>query len=96
MEEIDPNFPKPLDQPLTSGIYFDSNYAHDKHNSHLVTGILAYVAGTTTAWLSKQQGAIATSTYTAEMATMKTAAEEAIIIRYMLHALDVPVQGSTR
>ena len=95
MEEIDPHFPKPLGAPLTSGIYFDSNHAHDEKNRRSVTGILAYVAGTPITWMSKRQGAIATSTYTAEMAAMKTAAEEAISIRYMLRALGVPVQGRT-
>lgn len=94
-EEIDPHFPKPMGAPLTSGIYFDSNHAHDERNRRSVTGILAYVAGTPITWMSKRQGAIATSTYTAEMAAMKTAAEEAISIRYMLRALGVPVQGRT-
>jgi Reverse transcriptase (RNA-dependent DNA polymerase) len=94
-EEIDPRFPKPLGNGLTSGIYFDSNHAHDERNRRSVTGILAYVAGTPITWMSKRQSAIATSTYTAEMAAMKTAAEEAINIRYMLRALGVPVLGRT-
>ncbi len=94
-EEIDPRFPKPLGAPLSSGIYFDSNHAHDERNRRSVTGILAFVAGTPITWMSKRQGAIATSTYTAEMAAMKTAAEEAISIRYMLRSLGVPVQGRT-
>jgi hypothetical protein len=46
-------------------------------------------------WMSRRQGDIATSTYTAETAAMKTATEEAISIRYMLRALGVPVQGLT-
>jgi hypothetical protein len=45
--------------------------------------------------MSKRQGAIATSTCTAEMAAMKTAAEEAINIWYMLRALGVPVKHRT-
>jgi hypothetical protein len=60
-----------------------------------VTGLLAYVGGTLVTWMSKRQGAIATSTYTAEMAAMKTAAEEAINIRYMLRSLGVPIHERT-
>jgi hypothetical protein len=86
-EEIDPRIPKPLGKSLSTGIYFDSNHAHDKWNRRSVTGLLAYVGGTPVTWMSKRQGAIATSTYTAEMATMTTAAEEAINIRYMFMLL---------
>jgi hypothetical protein len=94
-EEIDPRFPKPLGASLSTGIYFDSNHAHDERNRRSVTGLLAYVGSTPVTWMSKRQGAIATSTYTAEMAAMKTAAEEAINIRYMLRALGVPIRDRT-
>ena len=94
-EELDPKFPPPKGHPLTTGIYFDSNHAHDEVNRRSITGILTYVGGTPISWISKRQGAIATSTYTAEMAAAKTAAEEAISIRYMLRSLGVPVEGRT-
>jgi hypothetical protein len=94
-EELDPKFPPPLGKPLTTGIYFDSNHAHDEVNRRSITGILTYVGGTPITWISKRQGAIATSTYTAEIAAAKTAAEEAISIRYMLRSLGVPVEGRT-
>ena len=29
-EELDPKFPKPLGKPMTSAVYFDSNWAHDE------------------------------------------------------------------
>jgi Reverse transcriptase (RNA-dependent DNA polymerase) len=94
-EELDPKFPIPLGQPITTGIYFDSNHAHDEVNRRSITGLLTYAGGTPISWVSKRQGAIATSTYTAEMAAAKTAAEEAISIRYMLRSLGVPVEGRT-
>jgi Reverse transcriptase (RNA-dependent DNA polymerase) len=52
-EEIDHRFPKPLGKSLSTGIYFDSNHAHDEWNRHSVTGLLAYVGGTPVAWMSK-------------------------------------------
>jgi len=46
--------------------------------------------------MSKRQGAVATSTYSAEFCAMRTAAEEAISIRYTLRSLGVPVVESTK
>jgi hypothetical protein len=42
-------------------------------------------------WKSRRQGAIATSTYGAELSAMRLATEEAHTIRYMLRALGIKV-----
>jgi hypothetical protein len=45
--------------------------------------------------MSKRQGAIATSTYSAEMCAAKVACEEAVGLRYMLRSLGVPIPRGT-
>eukprot|EP00957_Ditylum_brightwellii_P147855 11259140-Ditylum_brightwellii.AAC.1 len=45
--------------------------------------------------MSKRQGAIETSTYSAEFCAMRTAVEEVQAIRYMLRCLGVKVKTST-
>ena len=46
--------------------------------------------------MSKHQGAVATSTYSAEFCAMHLAAEEAITIHYRLHSLGIPVTEPTK
>ena len=46
-------------------------------------------------FMSKRQGAIATSTYGAEFCTMRTAVEEVQSVRYMLRCLGVKVKHAT-
>ena len=56
-----------------------------------ITGLLGYVGRTPVLWISRRQGAIATSTYSAEFMALRTATEEAISLRYMLQCLGVPI-----
>eukprot|EP00957_Ditylum_brightwellii_P182027 13867725-Ditylum_brightwellii.AAC.1 len=42
---------------------------------------------------AKQQGAVETSTYGARFMAMKTAVEEVMLVRYMLHCLGVKVKA---
>ena len=46
-------------------------------------------------FLSKRQGAIATSTYGAELCAMRTAVEEVQSVRYMIRYLGVKVKHAT-
>ena len=95
-EELDPKRPAPLKtKPLTTTVYFDSNHAHDKVTRRSVSGVIAYIGNCPVAWMSKHQGAIATSTYSAELCAARQGAEEAINLRYMLRSLGVPLQGRT-
>jgi len=90
-EEIDPNFPPPFGRPLQTTILCDADHAHDKKTRRSVTDILGYVGCTIVLWRAVRQGAIATSTYSAEFMALCTATEEAIALRYMLRCLDVPI-----
>jgi hypothetical protein len=53
------------------------------------------VGSTPKYWISKRQGAIASSTYQAEFMAARMAVEEAIAIRYMLRSLGIPVTRPT-
>lgn len=94
-EELDPKFPKPIMAKLSTAVYFDSNWAHDKKTRRSVTGIIAFIGNTPVSWSSKRQGAIATSTYSAEMVAGRVGAEEVISLRYMLRSLNVEPDGPT-
>ena len=94
-EELDVKFPKPLGKALTTAVYFDSNWAHDEQTRKSISGVICYIGNTPVSWLSKHQGAIATSTYSAELNSAKVGCEEAIGIRYMLRSLGVPLTGPT-
>ena len=57
--------------------------------------MVGFVGNTPVTWASKRQGAIATSTYSAELMAARMGTEEAITLRYMLRAFGVPVKGRT-
>ena len=95
-EELDPKFPHaPNMKPLSTHIFYDANFAHDESTRRSITGIMAFVGSMPVLWMSKRQGAIATSTYSAEMCAAKVACEEAVGLRYMLRSLGVPIPLGT-
>lgn len=95
-EEMDPKAPPPLGmKPMSTAVYFDSNWAHDESSRKSVTGCVTFIGNTPVAYFAKRQGAIATSTYSAEMCAAKMGAEEAVDVRYMLRSLGIPLTGPT-
>lgn len=94
-EEVDPNLPRPFGTEIETTIFFDADHAHDQKTRRSITGIVVLAGRTPVLWISKRQGCIATSTYTAEFVAMRQAVEEAISIRYMLRCLGVPVTKPT-
>jgi hypothetical protein len=76
-------------------VFFDADHAHDHQTRHSITGIIVFVGSTPVLWPSKHQGCIASSTYTVEFVAMRSAVEEAILIRYMLRCLGTPVMKPT-
>jgi hypothetical protein len=89
------HFPTPLGTALTTAVYFDSNWAHDEKTRKSISGVVSFVGNCPISWLSRRQGAIATSTYSAELIAAKVGTEEVISIRYMLRSLGVPLKGPT-
>jgi hypothetical protein len=90
-EEIDRKIPEPLIDELEITAFVDSDHAHDKVTRRSISGLLVLVGRTPVFFMSKRQGAIATSTYGAEFCAMRTAVEEVCSIRYMLRCLGVEV-----
>ena len=94
-EELDANLPIPLVDELEITTFADSDHAHDKVTRRSMTGLLILVGRTPVFFMSKRQGAIATSTYGAEFCAMRTATEEVISVRYMLRCLGVKVKHAS-
>ena len=96
VEELDPSFPPAFGPVMETTILVDSDHAHDKKTRRSLTGWIAFVGSTPVAWQSKRQGSIASSTYAAEFAAMRTATEEAMSLRYMLRCLgcNIPTDGT--
>jgi hypothetical protein len=95
VEEMDKNFPKPLGEELDVNIFFDSDLGHDRKTGRSISGIIVYVGNTPIIWKPRQQGAVQTSTYGAELCAMRMAVEEAITIRYMLRSFGIHVSSPT-
>jgi hypothetical protein len=94
-EEIDSKVPVAKIDELEITAFIDSDHAHDKMTRRSITGLLILVGRTPVYFMSKRQGAIATSTYGAEFCAMRTAVEEVQAVRYMLRCLGVKVKHST-
>ena len=96
-EEIDWKGPESNGlKSLETTIYFDSNHAHDEVTRRSVTGVLIYVGSCPIFAISKRQGSIATSTYSAEICAARVGTEEAVNICCMLRALGVPCKVPTK
>ena len=94
-EEIDDNLPPARGEELATTIWCDSDHAHDKKTRRSITGIIVCLGRTPIHWISKRQGAIASSTYQAEFSAMRTAVEESVALRYTLRCFGVPVTKPT-
>jgi Reverse transcriptase (RNA-dependent DNA polymerase) len=95
VEEIDRNIPEPLIDEMIITTFVDSDHAHDQVTRRSITGVMIFVGRTPVLYLSKRQGAVATSTYGAEFCAMRTGTEETISVRYMLRCLGVRVEHAS-
>jgi len=93
---MDPGFPPSFGPIMETVILVDLDHAHDKKTCRSLTGLIVFVGSTPVLWLSKRQGSIASSTYTAEFSALRTSTEEAQSIWYMLSCLGchIPSDGS--
>ena len=78
--EPDPKHPKPYDKKMHSIVYFDTSFASNKVTRRSTTGVVVFAGKTLVLWVSKRQGAIATSTYSAELLAEKNRTEKAVLI----------------
>ena len=86
-EKMDPSFPTPFGPILQQTFLVNSDNAHDLLTRIFLTGLLCYVGSTSSTWMSKRQGRIASSTYAAELSALRTTTKEAQILRYMMRCL---------
>ena len=86
---------KALFDELAVSVYVDSDHAHDEITRRSITGLIIFVGRTPVFALPRRQGAIETSTYSAEFMAMKTAVEEVMSVRYMLRCLGAKVTRPT-
>ena len=94
-KELDPNLPTSLVEEISITVLVDSDHGNDQVTRRSITGLIAFLDRTPAFYLSKGQGAIKTSTYSAEFCAMKTGVEETIAIRYMMQCLGVNVETAS-
>jgi hypothetical protein len=94
-EMIDSSAPPPLAEELAITCFVDADHGTDKTTRRSVTGIVILVGRTPVFYLSKRQGSVETSTYSAEFMAMRTAVDEIVAVRYMLRCLGVKVETAT-
>lgn len=94
-EDVEPGLPEPLGTPMQTSICTDSDHAHDVVTRRSITGVLVYVGLTPVSSVSRRQTAIASSTYEAEFMAMRTATQEAKVIRNLLRSFGIPLDGPT-
>ena len=94
-EELDQDLPEPLIDEISITCFVDSDFGHDTQTRRSIFGILIFVGRTPIFWSSKRQGAIATSTYSAEFFAMGAAIEEVQNMRYMLRSFGIRVEYAT-
>jgi hypothetical protein len=90
--EIDPSFPYPVNNSeLTITAFVDANLGSDDTIGRACTGYIIFAGHSPIAWVSKRQKSVATSTYSAEYAALRTTSDEIIAMRYQLQSLGVAV-----
>ena len=68
-------------EEISITVFVDSDHVHDKVTRRSITGLIAFLCQTPAFYLSKRQGAIKASTYSAEFCAMSTGVKETIAIR---------------
>ena len=74
-EEIDEGLPEPRGKPLSTTVYFDSDYDHNQVTRRSVSDVISFVGLTPISWTNKQQGTIESSSYSAEFCAGRVATE---------------------
>ena len=95
-EEMDPRFPPAIGEEMEISIFSDADHGHDRKTGRSITGTLGLVGCTPVVWKSSRQSSVQTSTFGAEFLALKTAVENAILIRYYLRSMGVKVQAPSK
>ena len=73
-ERLDPRFPYPLHDELTSTIFVDVNHAHDSVTVKAITGIVSFVGNQPVDCGAKRQASAQTATCGAGLKVLKLSA----------------------
>jgi len=92
-EEIPPDLPESLAEPVVISVYVDADHAGDESTRRSHTGIVIYLNSAPIVWYSKKQATVETSSYGSELVAMRTAVELTEGLRYKLRSFGVPIAG---
>jgi hypothetical protein len=94
-EAVPPNAPKPRGKPVSTHCFVDAGHAGDKTTRRSQTGVLIFLNRAPVVWYSKRSNTVETSSFGAEIVSVKTATEMVISLRYKLRMFGVPLEGPT-
>jgi Reverse transcriptase (RNA-dependent DNA polymerase). len=92
-DELPPNMPEPLGNPVVIATYVDANHAGNLANRRSHTGILIYVNNSLIHWYSKRQNTVESSSFGSEFVALRIATELVSALIYKLRMFGVPVEG---
>ena len=92
-EEMPPNMPPPLGNPVTVSCFVDANHAGDLVTRRSHTGIILYVNNAPIQWYSKKQNTVESSTFGSEFVAARIATDMIEALRYKLRMFGIPVEG---
>ena len=94
-EEVPPDAPPPLGQPVKIVIFVDANHAGNVVTRRSHTGYVIYVNNAPILWYSKRQNTVESSTFGSELIAMRTVAETNDSLRYKLRMFGIPIEGES-
>ena len=92
-EDLPPNAPIPLGNPLEINCFVDADHAADQMTRRSQTGILIYCNSAPIIWYSKKQTTVESSTFGSEFVALRIATELMISLRYKLRMFGIPIAG---
>jgi Reverse transcriptase (RNA-dependent DNA polymerase). len=96
VDQIPPDMPEPLGNPVVLATYVDANHAGNLVNRRSHTGVLIYVNNALITWFSKRQNTVESSSFGSEFVALRIATELIEALRYKLRMFGIPVEGSTK
>ena len=92
-EELPPDMPEPLGEPMKIVAYVDSDHAGNLVTRRSQTGFIIWCNNTPVLWYSKRQNTVEASTFGAEFIAMRSCLEAIEGLRFKLRMFGIPVEG---
>lgn len=96
IDEIPPNQPEPLGNPVNISCFVDADHAGNRVTRRSHTGVMLFVNMSPIIWHCKKQNTVESSTYGSEFLALRTACDLIEATRYKLRMLGVPLSGPAR